>query len=125
MKSFNLLLLTPLLFFLSCGKDAGPGGDGVIQGYCKHHSRIIPNDTVYIKYGSKDLPGVNPADYDTHVYADTNGFFKFTGLNKGNYYLYAFGYDTAIALSVVGGIPTKLESNTEIKNITIPVTEGD
>src|SRR5579862_5036897 len=108
---FYLLLIVTALNLIACSK-AGPGGNATIEGLCMHHSRVIPNDTVYIKYNATNLPGVDPSNYDNHVYADASGHYKFSGYKTGNYYLYGVGWDTAIGLGnpVTGGVGVKVTS---------------
>ncbi len=92
-----------------------------------HHEKPIPAAQVYIKYGAKEFPGFDVNTYDEKKYAGVNGEekgkTKFENLYKGDYYLYAVGYDSAIFEKVSGGIYVKLSKNSEIKNVAIPITE--
>lgn len=114
---FSMLVTT----FYSCKKE-GQGGKSTIQGIVKHHSQIIPNATVYIKYGSTEFPGPNPSDYDSQVAADASGYYQFTGLVKGDYYLYGYGYDAGILEDVKGGISVNVKRNKTV-DINVPVSE--
>jgi hypothetical protein len=125
-KNLHILIfvLGAIASMYACEKG-GPGGSGSISGICYHHSRVIPNDSVAIKYGAKNLPGVTPADYDKMIMADSTGHFKFGPLTKGNYYLYGWGFDTALGRAVTGGIPVTLNSNSDNVTIDLPITERD
>jgi len=124
MKAIKLSLLAIffIVTFISSCKDEGPGGRAIIKGAVKHHSDIIPNATVYIKYGATEFPGTTPADYDAQIVADASANFEFTNLVKGNYYLYAVGYDITIGQPVKGGVAVNIKRN-ENKVIDVPVTE--
>ena len=74
-------------------------------------------------YGTKEFPGTNTSQYNAAVLADTNSFYRFDGLKKGDYYLYAAGFDSTGPYQVSGGIPVKIRSKTEHKNTDVPVTE--
>ena len=120
-----LLALTSIivLTFTSCHKE-GTGGHSSVNGNVKHHSKLIPNAIVYIKYGATEFPGTDVSKYDDHITSDTNAHFEFTGLRKGDYYLYGVGIDNALPLpgTVTGGIGIKLKYNKSSTN-NVPVTE--
>lgn len=79
-----------------------------------HHIDAIPAATIYIKYGAIDFPGTNVSTYDAQVTADAQGAYKFEGLQKGDYYLYGIGYDTAVVDDVMGGVAVKVRKNEDI-----------
>jgi hypothetical protein len=115
-----LCLLSISLLFTSCHKE-GAGGKASITGSVKHHSVVIPNAVVYIKYGATEFPGTTLSDYDDQVTADANGHYEFSSLYKGNYYLYGVGYDPSYGL-VTGGISVDLNKNRSY-SVDVPVTE--
>ena len=47
----------------------------------------------------------------------------FEGLVKGDYYIYAVGFDSTINEPVRGGLSVKITSKSGEKNVDIPVTE--
>ena len=116
----SILLLTSITFY-SCHK-AGTGGKSSVNGTVYHHSKPIPGAIVYIKYGATEFPGADVSVYDNHITADANAHYEFTGLRKGNYFLYGVGYDNAIFASVTGGIGIQLKNNQTL-NTDVPVTE--
>ncbi len=120
-SSILFLSFASFLLLISCHKE-GTGGKSMVNGYVKHHNSIIPNCVVYIKYGATEFPGTNTANYDASVTADANGRYEFSGLRKGNYYLYGLGYDNSISEVVKGGISVKLKYN-KINTIDVLVTE--
>lgn len=121
-----LLLLVISIFALACKKN-GTGGESEISFFVKHHDSVIPGATVYIKYGAKEFPGADVSKYDASIVTDVSGHSAghshFHDLLKGDYYLYAVGYDSSIARPVTGGIPVNLKSSSEQKDVVIPVTE--
>lgn len=128
MKTLNIrtLLATLSLLFVSfsftaCHKE-GTGGKAWVNGIVKHHSKSIPNAVVYIKYGATELPGINPGDYDDHVTADATGHYEIDNLYKGNYYLYAIGWDDEIFSDVKGGTAIDIKKNKSYE-MDVPVTE--
>lgn len=121
MKKLLSFIIVLLLFF-SCKKNK-LGGDAVIEGNMKHHSKAISRGTVFIKFNAKEFPGSDTNIYDAKVRPDSLGYYKFE-VYKGNYYIYGFGYDFAIPApyEVSGGIPVKARSNEKVA-ADLPVTE--
>ena len=121
-----LLVCFCIVAFCSCTKE-GMGGKVNIIAYPKHHSKPIPNSMVYIKYGTIDFPGSNVSMYDDSLKATTNSTTdpssKFESLNKGKYYLYSVGWDSAIAQVVSGGLPVEIKIKSGDLEVVIPVTE--
>ena len=114
------ILLLSFAFTISSCKKEGIGGKSKVSGNVKHHTKLIPNAIVYIKYGAKEFPGADVSIYDDQVTADTNAHFEFDGLQKGDYYLYGVGIDGSNI--VVGGIGVKLRRNEDLES-DVPVTE--
>ena len=117
--------LTLIVFFIVACKKNQLGGDAVIEGKVFHHSKVITNCSVFLKFNASDLPGTDTTLYDAKVRVDKEGYFKFTPY-KGKYYIYAQGKDPGIAppYIVVGGQSTKLRAK-ETVSLNIYVTEGD
>jgi hypothetical protein len=118
---FSMALSLAVVLFAGCKKE-GIGGDSEIAFHVAHHDSIIPLAKVYIAYGATELPGTDPALYDDSTTTDGTGHGHFHELVKGDYYLYAIGYDSSISMAVTGGIPVKLKKS-EAKEVDIPVTE--
>ncbi len=139
--SFNLylrkvkipaLIIICVLFF-ACQKEKPLKDGDVVAGkstltaFVKHHGWGIGNAQVFIaKNSSSVFPGNNPQLYYENKTADSNGVILFDKLSKGNYWLYAKGFDTAIADSVQGY--TSFYVNTEPGKIKeyetdLPVSE--
>lgn len=108
--SFLSFLLVAVLVLSACNKDnedeiiqtAGKGGNATLRVYPAHHNAPIDSCTVYLKYNADE----KPSSYDeTQVCAMINsrGVATFTNLKGGTYYLYAEGYDPAVAQNVRGG----------------------
>ncbi|MFL5762299.1 MAG: hypothetical protein ACJ77K_00045 [Bacteroidia bacterium] len=115
------LILMSALIISSCHKE-GEGGKSSVSGTVKHHTKIIPNTVVYIKYGAKEFPGTDVSVYDASVTSDSNAHYEFKDLYKGDYYLYGVGYDNTIMEQVTGGISVELKRNKH-SDIDVPVTE--
>jgi hypothetical protein len=120
-----LLLVSTVILLNSCHKE-GIGGNASISGLVKHHEALIPNATVYIKYGVKEFPGTDVSVYDASVRADANAHYEFLSLYKGDYFIYGVGIDVnggvANSFPVTGGISTKIKNN-KAYTIDVPVTE--
>ena len=98
--------------------------DGRIFGQVLHHDDPILGATVYLKYNATEFPGMLPEDYDEQVSAsEVDATFEFSELPKGSYYLYSIGDDLDCPCQVFGGIPVVLQSDSEILETNIPVTE--
>ncbi len=116
-----ILLTLVIIASTSCHKE-GSGGKSNVSGNVKHHTKLIPNTVVYIKYGATEFPGTDLSLYDDKTTADVNAHYEFKNLRMGNYYLYGIGNDPAYAYPVSGGIGVKLSYN-KTSTIDIPVTE--
>ena len=128
----TLGLVGAVMLFASCKPDdgadvciAGTGGNITIVTRPRHHSKAVRPYAVWVKYNSKDAPGVTAANYDLTRIADTAlDHVRVTGMKCGDYYFYMNGYDTAIRESVRGGIPfTVPAGSTGEVIIDVPVTE--
>lgn len=104
-----------------CTKE-GFGGNANLTGTVAHHEEPIPNAVVYIKFGAEELPGTAATDFDASVAADHAGKYNFYELHKGDYYLYAVGYDSAISEVVVGGTFVSVSAG-KANALDIAVTE--
>lgn len=118
----SIIIMFIVFFAISSCKKEGTGGKSSIKGSVKHHSLIIPNAVVYIKYGAKDFPGADVSKYDANVTCDANGNYEIKEQRKGDYYLYGVGYDSGISANVYGGLSAKLR-NSESINLDIAVVE--
>ncbi len=124
----NIFFLVAISFFLfilieeSCTK-AGVGGSATIKGTVKLGSKPIPGSTVYIKYGSKTSPGANITYYNSNVVTDANANYEFDNMKKGDYYLFAIGFDSVAAKTATGGVGLSITTRTETDVVDIPVTE--
>lgn len=122
--AYHLILLMLMVTF-SCKKNQ-LGGKASVKGRVIHHSLPIANAIVYIKFNATEFPGDDLSLYNTSVTADAQGNYEITNFYKGNYYLYAKGYDYTIASPYIvkGGISVSVR-NGEHLNKDIAVTEGD
>jgi len=116
------VLVGLILTIVSCKKNQ-VGGTGSVKGVVAHHGKSIPNAYVYIKYNTSEFPGDDYTLYDTYVAADNNGNYTIP-FYKGTYYIYARGYDYAIAAPylVKGGLSFTIRNNESLTK-DIAVTE--
>jgi len=122
-KIVCVLLFIGLIW--SCKKNQ-LGGSGTIKGVVKHHTKVIGNATVFIKFNAKEFPGTDESIYDEKVTANAQGEFEFK-CYQGNYYLFGSGIDSQVLINggkVIGGIPVKIRKN-ESLDLIVAVTEGD
>lgn len=105
---------------------AGKGGSSILRVIPRHHSKEIDSCTVYIKYNAQDLPANGKYDDSLKVVKDSSGhpYAIFTGLKKGNYYLYGYGWDKSIADTVLGGSPHIITTD-GTEDMYLQITEGD
>ena len=124
MKKLAIISLSLIIIaiFFSCKKNQ-LGGNRVITGVVAHHSKVIANSTVFIKFNASEFPGSDTTLYDAKVKADGNGNYTIK-CYKGNYYLYGYGYDYDILYPyiVVGGLPVHVGSKKTVQ-VDIAVTE--
>lgn len=110
-----------IFLLVGCNKEPGKGGRSKIEGTVVHHSTPIPNAEVYISYGVTEFPGSDVTVYDDQTSSNASGDYSFEELHKGNYFLYARGYDDGINDSVFGGIPVEIIKKT--LEVDVPITE--
>ena len=115
-----------VIFSMTTCKTEGPGGKATIRSVVKHDTTLIPVTIVYIKYGTEKSPGTDPSDYDDSRMADSLAKVEFNGLQKGNYFLYAVGYDSAVSSvnpNVFGSITLRIRKRSETIGFDIGVFE--
>jgi hypothetical protein len=120
-SAFFLFTAAIILTIGACSKE-GKGGKSSVNGNVKHHSKLIPNAIVYIKYGATEFPGTDVSLYDDQITSDTNAHFEFRDLEKGDYYLYGVGFDNALMEAVKGGVSVSLKYD-KSTSTDVPVTE--
>lgn len=114
--------LSIILSLFSCKKNQ-VGGKGSVTGNVAHHGKAIADAYVYIKFNTSEFPGDDYTKYDTYVQTDANGNYTIP-FYKGNYYLFAKGYDLEIAYPFIvkGGTSFSLK-NKQKTTIDIAVSE--
>lgn len=115
-----------LLTFITACKKNKLGGSATIKGVVKHHSKVIGNAVVFIKFNAKEFPGTDESLYDDKVLANAQGEFEIK-CYQGNYYLFGSGIDNQVLINggkVIGGIPVRIR-NKENLDLIVAVTEGD
>jgi hypothetical protein len=122
---FSILILLAITTLSSCSKP-GLGGKNTILVTPQHHGRDIPWVVVYIKFGTQELPGISPSDYDASF--TTSGgsdsiVVTVDGLKEGDYYFYGIGFDSLIMLPVTGGLPVTLKNSSGTTSMNLPITE--
>lgn len=125
----TMKIIFMLAFFISgllaCKQEAGSGGMARIRGQVQHHEAPIPFASVYIHYGSNDIPAAGLGGYQDSTSADAQGNYMFQNLRKGKYYLYSIGYDAnwSPPSTVFGGMPAQVYQRKEDVILNIPVSE--
>jgi hypothetical protein len=139
-KNFlNSLLCTLIvcIFLTGCEKpggldeecNAGLTGKFKLIVRLKHENHWVVNlknyrDTLYVKFNSSEMPGMDPTDYDAVFIGDYPGdSVVIRNLSCGKYYLFATGLESFHQVRVFGGIPFEVKKNTGERNIVIPVTD--
>ncbi len=123
---FFTTLITTLLTIGSCTKkpSAGLGGNANLNIKVYHHATPIDSCTIYIKFNSSEAVSLSEYDLTQKLVLDSNGnsYTIFSGLKKGDYYIYGEGWDPSISNNVKGGLPYTIKDETDLM-ISIPVTE--
>ena len=130
---FNTILLAAAITLFSVGckdKDdvssepasvAGKGGNATINIIPQQNFEDVDSCMVYIKYNSLDIP----VQYDDSVWCRTPKYGRptatFTGLRKGNYYLYGKGWNIYNSEIVGGGIPFTVSTDYVNATLELPV----
>jgi hypothetical protein len=121
-----VVLLAGLLFLAAGCKGTDPdpivtpiggkGGNATLHITPRHHGRQIDSCTVYIKYNATDKPSDDHYD-DSAQCVQVSGLpvATFSGLKKGNYYLYGYGWDPTLSppQHVKGGYAYPVTSETD------------
>ena len=134
-KYLKLLLLGLPVFLGSCSNcskesvsptdTAGKGGNATLHITPRHHDKQIDSCTIYVKYNAVDTPANGVFD-DSAKCMQVAGvpIATFSGLRKGKYYLFGYGWDPSLtpAQHVRGGYAYSLTTETD-QNIELAVSE--
>lgn len=131
-KYFLLFLIAGVSMQYSCKKDdkceAGTGGNLKMLVRLKHHGVTIPNDslrpdTVWIKYNVKDWSSA-PAGANLMIIGEPGeDHIHVTGMQCGDYYFYAAGWDVNGPYEVRGGRPISTDLTEGELPVEIAVSE--
>ncbi len=127
MKIIFCYLLSVLLLLQSgCKKktSAGFGGNATFKLVAKHHGAVIDSVTFYVKFNASDAPANDVYDTNQKGVTTSPGSTSATisGLKKGDYYIYAKGWDPSISSEVKGGLPYTITSE-DSQDVIVAVTE--
>jgi hypothetical protein len=124
-KTITLGLIIASTIGLTCCKKNNTGGNAMVTAYVYHHDKPINIPTVYVKFGTKDLPNDPTNNYDLKLTASHENHVHIKNLRYGNYYIYAVGFDSTIMQTVTGGFPVtiKWKERRNEKDVNVPVTE--
>ena len=132
MKSIFTFLCAVFIFLLSssmsCTKTppaitGGKGGNATLVVTPVHNGLNVDSCIVYVKYATVDAPAQNTYDDSQWVHiSDTTPVAIFTGLKKGDYYIYGNGYHAVFLSKVKGGIPITI--STEDSNFRLLPTSA-
>jgi hypothetical protein len=118
------------LFFAGCAKE-GLDGDATLVVKPQHHGAAILStmaypDSVFIKFGVKDIPSDPTHDYDAVLAGEAGeDHIHVEHIKWGSYSVYCTGWDTTINQRVTGGLVTKIKRGDRKDEIDleVPVTE--
>jgi len=121
----SLLFFTLLIGLFACNKPELK--NAVIKGRVVHHEWEVAGVTVYLKKNVTEFPGYDISLYDDSVKAKSSvrseAPFAFRGLEAGDYYIYAYGYDSLFNMTVRGAQYYHISDNLEIVNKDVTVSE--
>src|SRR5688572_13861322 len=134
MKATALLVISACILMLpACDEDddcnAGQGGNLTLVVHLEHHGAPIYSqgnyrDTVMVKFNTQEFPGASPSLYDIVMVGDSGeSHVHIPGLNCGEYYLFATGFDTTISQRVFGGRPISTAESAGELGVDVSVTE--
>jgi hypothetical protein len=133
MTQYALLLAGILLLLTGCKPDdtepdpiGGKGGSATLGVIPRHHARVIDSCMVYIKYNAVDTPANGRYDDSARVVKGTGeSRATFSGLKKGKYYVYGYGWDAGMARPgpVKGGFAYRISSE-NAQTLDLAVSEG-
>jgi hypothetical protein len=96
-KSIKIILgILMIAVFLSCKKEAGPGGKNAINGTVHFMNGVsgtedpAPMAKLFIAYGTDQVT----TNFDQTILANSDGTFNIEGLKKGKYFIRAEYTDT-------------------------------
>jgi len=123
-------LISIMIVFSSCEKEAGEGGTSTISGKImyfttSYNQQTSTNDTTYYPKAGKDIYIIYGDDeneiYDDNFETDWNGNFHFQYLRKGEYTLYTY-VDSVAVNNVTYDYPVfkhiKIEENNSVNTLT-------
>lgn len=122
-KTFVYLLGFAIILLASCQKTPGPGGKAIINVHVMDGNMNVAGTEIKIKYGANSYPGAT-ATYDDVIIGDYAGKNKFTGLKRGDYYLYTSYTDNSGVLQE-GGAYVKINNKTGEQHIVIDMGEEE
>jgi hypothetical protein len=119
----NLILMFSVILQAACAKQ--PDTLALPTAICatmQHHSIIVPDATIYIKYNVDTFPGYHQPDayFDAIVKADKQARFCIEPVPEGTHWLIGRGYDSLyFPHDVYGSLRTNINLNTQPKLDTI------
>ena len=101
---FKFILFSVLVILVQSCRREGLGGNNTLIVSLDHHGVPVKGAAVYVRYGAKDFPGAVPSDYDLSSHATSmNDSVHVESLRKGDYFVYAVGFDSIVSSTVSGG----------------------
>jgi hypothetical protein len=106
---------------------AGSGGRVTIVAYADHGGTSLPNyfthlDTAFIKFGTTQSPGTNPANYNTYYISDPGeDHIHCAGLKCGDYFIYRTAWDSIANVTRYGGYGISISDTSGDKLIHVVV----
>ncbi len=99
----SVIAMLALVGAFSCSKGgddpevAGKGGNAILKVTPRHHGKQIDSCTIYLKYNTVDQPSNGVYD-DSAKCIQIGGLpvATFSGLRKGTYYIYGYGWDPGL-----------------------------
>lgn len=131
-KYFAALIVFSALSFVACKTTddppeptAGKGGNATLNVTPQHHGKPIDSCTIFIKYNATDAPANQ--QYDDSLRCTLVGGIpvaSFTGLKKGNYYLYGYGWDPSLTppQHVKGGYAHPIQEE-DVQSVDLAISE--
>lgn len=130
MKFLSAVIAVSLLFLAGCAKE-GLDGEAILVVRPQHHGSAISStaayrDSVFIKFGVKEIPADPIHDYDAVVVGEVGeDHVHIENVKWGEYSIYCTGWDTTSNERVVGGVILKIrrKDRKDEQEVIVPVSE--
>lgn len=120
----RILIIFCLVLILSACQKAGTGGSARLNVFVlrAEEKSLVQGMKVRIRYNETEFPGRDSDLYNDFAKTDHHGKCNFSGLRKGNYFLYTEGLDSILLDSISGSSTFHINNKTGERDVIIYVS---